>query len=122
MDVTVAGLCYLEASKVMGPTGLLNAFDVRTRHNRSLGSIDGVLIDPAARKLRFFVIEASGWLDHRRYLLPVEAAATMNPEGHSLRLEMETDDFTALDEFDMAAVREFTPEEGIAPTLFRYLA
>ena len=122
MDVSAAGLCYLEASKVMGPTGLLDDFDVRTRHDQSLGSVDGVLIDPAARKLRYFVIEASGWRNHRRYLLPVEAAATMMPEGHSLRLEMETDDFSALDEFDMAAVRAFTEEDAIAPTLHRFLS
>jgi hypothetical protein len=122
MDVTDARLCYLEASRVMGPTGLLAAFDVRSCHDQSLGSIDGVLIDPAERKLRFFVIETSGCSAHRRYLVPVEATATMNPEGTSLRLEMETDDFTALDEFDQASVRAFTDEDAIAPTLSRYLA
>jgi hypothetical protein len=46
----------------------------------------------------------------------------MNPEGNALRLEMETDDFTALDEFDSSTVREFTEEDAIAPTLSRYLA
>jgi hypothetical protein len=122
MDVTGARLCYLEASRVMGPTGLLTAFDVRTRHDQPLGSVDGVLIDPAERKLRYFVIETPGSLNHCRYLLPVEAAATMNPEGNALRLEMETDDFTALDEFDSTTVREFTEEDAIAPTLSRYLA
>jgi hypothetical protein len=122
MDVNAAGLCYLEASKVMGPTGVLDAFEVWTRHDESLGSVDGVLIDPESRNLRFFVIEASGWRNHRRYLLPVEAGATMTPEGHGLRLEMETDAFTALDEFDMGAVRAFTDEDAIAPTLSRYLA
>ena len=122
MDVTIPRLCYLDASKVMGPAGLLASLDVRTLNDRTLGSIDGVLIDPAERKLRYFVIESAGSTDHRRYLLPIEAAATMAPEGTALRLVMEPDDFTALDEFDGDAVRQFTEEDAIAPTFARYIA
>jgi hypothetical protein len=122
MDVTNPRLCYLDASKVMGPTGRLGTLDVRSCHGRPLGSIDGILIDPAERKLRYFVIESPKSAEHRRYLLPIDAAATMTPEGTSLRLVMETDDFTALDEFDCNAVREFTEEDAIAPTFARYLA
>jgi hypothetical protein len=122
MDVTIPRLCYLDASRVMGPAGLLASVDVRTRHDQPLGSIGGVLIDPAEHKLRYFVIESPGASSQRRYLLPIEAAATMAPEGTSLRLDMETDDFTALEEFDDAAVREFTEEDAIAPTFARYLA
>jgi len=122
MDITIPRLCYLDASRVMGPAGLLASVDVRTRHDQPLGSIGGVLIDPAEHKLRYFVIESPGLASQRRYLLPIEAAATMAPEGTSLRLDMETDDFTALEEFDDATVREFTEEDAIAPTFARYLA
>ena len=122
MDVTIPRLCYLDASKVMGPGGLLASLDVRTPQDQFLGSIDGVLIDPAERKLRYFVLESAGSTDHRRYLLPIEAAATIAPEGTSLRLAMETDDFTRLDEFDCDTVRQFTEEDAIAPTLHRFLA
>jgi hypothetical protein len=122
MDVTIPRLCYLDAWRVMGPTGLLATLDVRTRHDQPLGNIDGVLIDPAERKLCYFVIGSPGSPNHRRYLLPIDAAATMTPEGTSLRLDMETADFTALDEFDTATVRDFTEEDAIAPTLSRYLA
>ena len=122
MDVTIPRLCYLDASRVMGPAGLLASVDVRTRHDQPLGSIGGVLIDPAEHKLRYFVIESPGLASQRRYLLPIEAAATMAPEGTSLRLDMEKDDFTALEEFDDATVPEFTEEDAIAPTFARYLA
>ena len=120
MDVTAARLCYLEASRVMGPAGLLTACDVRTRHDQPIGSVDGVLIDPAEGKLRYFVIETPGSVDHRRYLFPVESEATMN--GNALRLDMETGEFAELDEFDSTSVRDFTEEDAIAPTLSRYLA
>jgi len=122
MDVGNARLCYLDASRVLGPCGLLQALDVRTSHDESLGSLDGVVIDPAERKLRFFVVEPVGSVNHRRILLPVEAAASVAPEGHTLRIELESGDFDGLDEFDMADFREFTEEDAIAPTLARFIA
>ena len=122
MHVAAQRLCYLRASKVLGPTGVLSAFDVRDCHDLPLGSVDGVLIDPSARQLRYLVIESAGCFEHHRYLLPFDGAATLHPHGHSLRLEMVTAGFTALDEFDTASAREFTEEDAIAPTLARYLA
>src|SRR4051794_38582253 len=122
MDVTTARLCYLDASRVLGPTGLLAAVDVRTTQDQSLGSLDGVVIDPAERRLRFFVVEPSGSVNHRRILLPVEAAASVAPEGHTLRIELESGEIAALDEFHMADFRDFTEEDAIAPTLSRYIA
>ena len=122
MDVSAARLCYLDASRVMAPTGMLAAFDVRSSHDQTLGSIDGILIDPEARQLRFFVVERDGAVNHQRYLLPVEAAASVSAGGHSLKIDMESADFDALDEFHMADVRAFTAEDAIAPTLTRYLS
>ena len=95
MDVSHARLCYLEASRVLGPTGFLAALDVRTCLDQSLGIIDGVVIDPAERKLRFFVVEPSGSVNNRRVLLPVEAAASVAPEGGTLRVELESGEMGA---------------------------
>ena len=122
MDVSDARLCYLDASHVLGPRGLLDAVDVRTAHDQSLGSIDGVVIDPVARRLRFFVVASPGTVNHRRILLPVEAAASVAPEGRTIRIELESGEIDALDEFDMTDFREFTEEDAIAPTLSRYIA
>jgi len=122
MDISNGRLCYLDASRVVGPAGLLAALDVRSSRDQSVGILDGVVIDPAERKLRFFVVEPSGSVNNRRVLLPVEAAASVAPGGGTLRIEVESGDIGALDEFDMADFREFTEEDAIAPTLTRYLA
>src|SRR4051812_26370256 len=122
MDVNVSRLRYLEASRVMGPAGLMNAIDVRTRGDEPVGCVHGVLIDPQERTLRYLIVEASEGFNHRRYLLPIDATATMNPMGHSLCVELESDDFSALDEFDVDAFRKFTDEDAVAPSLMRYLA
>jgi hypothetical protein len=121
MDVNAAQLRYLDASRVMGPAGLMSAIDVRTRDDEPVGCVHGVLIDPEQRKLRYLVVEASEGLDHRRYLLPLDATATIKPAGHTLCVELESDDFSALDEFDMDAFRQFSDEDAVAPTLTRYL-
>jgi hypothetical protein len=121
MQASPDGLCYLNASRVLGPTGRLAALTVRTRHNEPLGSVDGVLIDPLARTLCYYVVETRNF-EHRRYLLPADAPATVDCERNALRVEMEADDLYGLEEFDTRRVREFTDEDAIAPTLRRYLS
>jgi hypothetical protein len=122
MDVNTEHLRYLDASRVMGPAGIMSLIDVRTRQDETVGCVHGVLIDPEQRKLRYLIVEASEWLNHRRYLLPLDATATINPKGHSLCVELESNDFSALDEFDIGDFRQFTEEDAIAPTLTRYLS
>ena len=119
MDVSRDRLFYLEASKVIGPTGHLDTLDVRTRQDELCGSVDGVLIDPLARQLRYLVLETGDWRRHRRCLLPADAAATVDRTGNHLRLEIEADELGALEEFDTALVERFTAEDAISPTLHR---
>ncbi len=120
--MTTTQLCYLDASRVYGPTGELGQLDVRSRRNERLGTLDGVLIDPEDRRLRFYVLEVPGWLVNHRCLLPADAAATVDRQENALRLELERDDLKQCEEFDGASVREFTPEDAIAPTFARYIA
>ena len=122
MNSVTDRLCYLEASQVLGPAGRMAALDVRTRENEPLGSLAGVLVDPLARKLRFFVVVSSGPHAGRRYLLPADVAPTVDAESHALRLELTPEELSRLPEFDTSRVRAFTEEDAIAPTLHRYLS
>ena len=51
-----AQLCYLDASKVDSPAGALSQMDVQTDDGQDVGELDGVLIEPAARRIRYYVI------------------------------------------------------------------
>jgi hypothetical protein len=119
--MTTTQLCYIDASRVYGPTGDLGQLDVRGRANERLGTIDGVLIDPEDRRLCFYVLDVPGWRAHR-CLLPADAAARVDREENTLRLELEREDLKDCEEFDMSSFREFTPEDAIAPTFARYIA
>ena len=63
-------LSYLDASKVSSPAGVLSELDVLSAEGRRLGSIEGVVIDAAARHVRYLSVRLSGWFGLRRYLVP----------------------------------------------------
>ena len=55
-------LCYLDAARVAGPAGELAGATVETSAAEPLGTLDGVLIDPDERRVRYLVVERTGWL------------------------------------------------------------
>jgi hypothetical protein len=46
-------LCYLNASKVESPVGALAQLEVQTEDGKEVGALDGVLIEPTARRIRY---------------------------------------------------------------------
>jgi hypothetical protein len=71
-------LRYLEAAKVEHPTGTLQGYEVCTDAQESLGSIDGVLLAPLQRRVRYFVIDSPGWA--RKYLVSASPSARIDAE------------------------------------------
>ena len=51
-------LCYLDASKLDSPVGALTHLDLKGADDRLLGVLDGIVIDPTERKLRYFVVKS----------------------------------------------------------------
>ena len=52
-------LRYLEANAVDCPAGKLEGLHIVSQDDEALGVVNGVLIDPVSRKLRYFVVEAA---------------------------------------------------------------
>jgi hypothetical protein len=107
-------MCYLDASRIQSPAGALDGVDLRGREDEKLGQIAGVLIDPQARRLRYFVVKSSGWFRPRRYLLPIEAPARIDPEGHAVRVTLSSGELARCEEFDRGSIREFGDEDVMA--------
>jgi hypothetical protein len=103
MNLTHEGLCYVEASKVMGPTGDLAELEIRSMTDEQLGSLDGVLIDPTEGRLRYFVIERPGWRKPRRCLFPL-AVAHVERDAKTLRLDVEPAELSRCEEFDATII------------------
>jgi hypothetical protein len=103
-------LCYLPASKVESPAGVLSELNVLAPDGESLGNISGVVIDAPARRIRYFEVQSPGWLRRRRYLL--EADAQIDPERKALRLLVSPDEAPA--NVDRDALPEFSDDHLIA--------
>jgi hypothetical protein len=107
-------LCYLDASKLESPVGTLSHVDLRGTDDRLIGVLDGVVIDPTERKLRYFVVESPGWLRRKRYLVPADATARVEGDLGELRLEVDSEDLSRCEEFMDGSVREFDDDDLIA--------
>ena len=106
-----SGLSYLDASKVISPAGALSELDVLSAEGRRLGSIEGVVIDAAARHARYLLVRSTGWLG-RQYL--VQADQLGHIEGKALRLLKDLKN-AAVHGFDLdvSDLREFSDEDLI---------
>jgi hypothetical protein len=102
----------LQADNVELPAGTLAGLQLCSRDDQSLGALDGVLIEPSTRRVRYFVVKRAGWLRSNRYLLPLETPAHVDRERNVLRLEVSADDLPR-ENFDANTVRPFSDEDVV---------
>lgn len=107
-EETGQDLCYLEASKVVTPLGDLADVELCGPDDATVGTVDGVLIDPRDRRVRYFVVETPGWLRKRRFLLEGDTAIRLERGRRALRLEDEAELST---EFDSRSARPMTDDD-----------
>jgi hypothetical protein len=112
-------LCYLEASRVESPAGDLSGVTLQTQAHETLGTLDGVLINPTERRLRYFVVETPGWFRSRRRLISADHLVCVESDRNTLRVDVNPADVAALDEFDFKSVREFSSDDAIAAMFSR---
>jgi PRC-barrel domain len=103
-------LSYLDASKVTSPAGVLAGLDVLTAEGRRLGSVEGVVIDAAARRVRYLAVQSSGWFRPQRYLVGADQLAQLEGGRKALRLRGDIRDEAVLG-LDATALRKFSDED-----------
>ena len=106
-------LSYLDASKVSSPAGALSELDVLSAEGRRLGSIEGVVIDAAARRVRYLAFRLSGWFGRRRYLVNADQLGQIEGERKALRLRVDLRQEAVLG-LEAAALREFSDADLMA--------
>jgi hypothetical protein len=114
-------LSYLDASKVTSPAGVLSELDVLSAEGRRLGSIEGVVIDAAARRVRYLAVKAAGWFSHRRYLVQADQLGQIEGERKALRLRVDLRN-EAEHGLDAAALRRFSDDDLLAAVFSPHLA
>ena len=107
---TTSDLSYLNASKVTSPAGVLSELDVLSPDGRRLGRIEGVVIDAAARRVRYLAVRLTGWFGRRRYFLQADQLGRIEGERKALRLRAEPGD-EAEPTLKAAALHEFSDDD-----------
>ena len=105
-----ARLCYLDAAHVEGPLPNFDGVEVRNRDDRTIGRLDGIIIDPAERRVHYLVVDDGGLLRHHRYLLPLPPTR-VDAERPALRVDVERADLRGCEEFDDHAFRSFSDDD-----------
>ena len=105
---TADGLCYLSAQHVARPGGTLAGLELCNSEHESVGTVDGVLIDPPERRVRYFVVELR---PRNHVLLPVDAVVHVESDAGIPRLEAGPG--ARLLHFDPRTVRPFTPDDAV---------
>ncbi len=93
-------LRFVDAARLQIADADLHGADCRGIGDRKIGTLEGVVIDPAARRLCFFVVESHGWFRSRRFLLPAEWPARIDAGRNTLRVELDPGDLAQFEEFD----------------------
>jgi hypothetical protein len=83
-----ATLCFIDAAHVLTPDGGLTGFRVIDALNRNLGKLEGFVLDPGNRRLRFLVVTCQRWLRTRRYLLPLKFVQ-VDPGTRAMRVDLD---------------------------------
>ena len=112
-DQFTSELAYLDASKVISPAGALSELDVLSTEGRRLGSIEGVVIDAAARHVRYLCIRLSRLFGRRRYLVEADQVGQIEGDRKALRLRRDLKN-EAVDGLDASALRRFSDDDLLA--------
>src|SRR5262245_65712144 len=81
-------LRHLAAAKVETPIGTLNDVVVVSKGDVPIGKLEGIIVDPAERHVRYYVVESRDWFKPHRYLVP-DAPHHIDWNRRALQVEME---------------------------------
>jgi sporulation protein YlmC with PRC-barrel domain len=109
-------LRYIDAGHVEGRADDLSGFEVVTEAGEKLGALDGLIVDPPERRIRYFVVHP-GWFGRRR-LVPV-SSARLDLDRRAVEVDLETDDDCPT--FDARTFPRFS-ETDLLSAMFRRTA
>ena len=103
-------LRYLDATAVESPGGTLDGMSLLSQDDEAIGAIDGVLIHPGTRKIRYFVVDTPKLFNRRRYLVSADLPAVVMPDDRALRLEVPYEEIER-HRFDSRGVARFSDDD-----------
>ena len=106
---------YIDASHVEGTTQDLAGFNVLTATGRKLGELDGLIVDPPERRIRYLVVDRGKLFRQRRLLVPM-SSVRLDVDHRALLVDLESG--TECPDFEERAFPAFS-DEDVLSALFR---
>ncbi|MGH9411645.1 MAG: PRC-barrel domain-containing protein [Vicinamibacterales bacterium] len=107
-----AALRFIAADRVDTPAGRLNDFTVVSPTDAQLGTVDGVIVDPSQRQVRYYIVKAPGWVFCHRYLLPA-TPAHLEAERRTLQIDIEPAELIGFPEADAKSFSRFSADDAV---------
>jgi hypothetical protein len=112
-------LRYIDASHVATEVTDLAGFEVLTVTGRKLGALDGLIVDPPERSIRFAVVDRASRRHPERWLVPL-SLAQVDVKRKALRVDLESDsDFAEFDAAEFPAFSIKDSQEALLTARFR---
>jgi hypothetical protein len=108
-------LRFIEAQRIETPSGRLAGAQVVGRTNETLGTLNGVLVDPGARRVAFYVVDSA---ERSRHVLVPQMPARLDARHHALEVDLGADDLDQLDEVEPTRLPRFS-DDDFMNALFR---
>jgi hypothetical protein len=113
MEHVDAVLRYISAEHVATPAGRLGGTVLVSPSEETVGTLDGMIIDPIARNVRYFVVRSRNWLKTHRHLVPA-MPARLDPEHKRLHVDIEADELPQLREVRSDTFEQYSDDDLIA--------
>ena len=113
---SVERLKYVDAHNVDTPAGRLDGAVLISPTHATLGKLDGVLIDPRHRKVRYYVVETRDRSSSRHCLLRL-TATRLDCDRRTLEVDIEADEIQRLDNVEPDLLPRFS-DDDLMTTLF----
>ena len=113
MEHADSTLRYIDAEHVDTPVGSLDGTVLVSATDETVGTLDGMIIDPVERQVRYFVVRSRNWLKTRLHLLPA-TPARLDSERKTLLVDIKPADLPQLREIRPDTFDRYSDDDLIA--------
>ena len=112
-DLDRGRLCYLDAASVQGPFPTCDGVGVWNDEDGMIGRLDGIVLDPESRHVRYLVVAAGRTFRRHRYLLPF-LDMRVDVQHHAFCVDAHKSDLACCEKFEPGAFHAFSDDDLMA--------
>jgi hypothetical protein len=105
-----SNLRYVDADEVASEVVDFDNLDVRDQDGDKLGKVDGFIVDAAADRAYYVIVDSGGWFRSRKFLVPI-GHARVGESREALVLDVNRDTISRYPEYDRDRFAQYREED-----------